>query len=35
MGARAKQQASAVGDLNYVIEHTFLAKQAATKAFLP
>jgi len=35
MRVRAAQQASAVHDLDYVIEHNLLEKLAATKAFLP
>jgi len=35
MGVRAEQQAFAVHDLNYVIEHYLPEKLAATKKFLP
>jgi len=35
MGVRAEQQAFAVQDLNYVIEHHLPEKLAAPKTFLP
>ena len=35
MGVRAEQQAFAVHDLNYVIEHYLPEKLAAAKSFLP